>query len=406
MVGVKSVIESSRGCRQDVNVSTERRLAESPRAASFEAAAITLEGRRAPRRKTMVIVKSTFLDVVGDEDAEEEQPRMRRSSTAPALFTQHALGEAEARSSDDSPTVYVLEGVKWLKCSQADFENSSAISSGTLSALDEQGYISDSVSATPLPMQGLPAEFEVSDSATSDGESPSGGQLPFTHSRSDGSTCTLVSNHTSGSVHSLVPDPLPVSVMCMGQWYLPTPSYAAMPSVWPSEHYSAGPSVRAEDAVNKEHERTTLMLRNLPNNYTRDLVIELLDEQGFAEKYNFLYFPVDFQTGCGLGFAFVNLITHADACLMKDTLDGFRKWAIPSSKVCTVGWSGNDQQGLAANVERYRNSSVMHKSVPDMSKPVIFKGGVRMKFPCSTKKLWPPSSQHGSRVKLQGAAQR
>jgi hypothetical protein len=141
------------------------------------------------------------------------------------------------------------------------------------------------------------------------------------------------------------------------------------------------------------------MLRNLPNNYTRDLVIALLDEHGFLGKYDFLYFPVDFQTGCGLGFAFVNFIGHSHACLAKRALDGFKQWAIPSSKVCSVGWSGNDQQGQRANIERYRNSSVMHKSVPDSSKPAIFKDGVRAKFPNSTKKLWPPSSQYGSRVR-------
>jgi hypothetical protein len=127
--------------------------------------------------------------------------------------------------------------------------------------------------------------------------------------------------------------------------------------------------------------------------------MDLLKAHGFAGRYDFLYFPVDFQTGSGLGFAFVNFTTHADACLVKDKLEGFRKWAIPSSKVCTIGWSGNDQQGLAANVDRYRNSSVMHKSVLDSSKPAVFKDGVRVKFPCSTKKLWPPSSKHGSRVK-------
>jgi len=187
--------------------------------------------------------------------------------------------------------------------------------------------------------------------------------------------------------------------MCMGQWCQPT-TFVLPGGTTP---YSEGARVNGE---NNNMERTTLMLRNLPNNYSRNLVIELLNEHGFVEKFDFLYFPVDFQTGCGLGFAFVNFIAHSDACLAKNVLDGFRKWAIPSSKVCAVGWSGNDQQGLAANIERYRNSSVMHKSVPDSSKPAIFKDGVRAKFPCSTKKLWPPSNQHGSRVKQQGATRR
>merc|ERR1712113_412539 len=132
---------------------------------------------------------------------------------------------------------------------------------------------------------------------------------------------------------------------------------------------------------NAVEQRTTLMLRNLPNNYTRDLLTELLDTHGYAQKYDFVYYPIDFQTSSGLGFAFVNFQTHADAAEIKAKLEGFKKWAIPSSKVCTVGWSAAGQQGLDANIERYRNSSVMHKSVPDESKPIVLNNGVRVKFP-------------------------
>ena len=41
--------------------------------------------------------------------------------------------------------------------------------------------------------------------------------------------------------------------------------------------------------------------------------------------------------------------------------DGFDRWALPTAKVCQVGWSG-PHQGFQAHVERYRNSPVMHKS--------------------------------------------
>mmetsp|Transcript_29744 Transcript_29744/g.81468 ORF Transcript_29744/g.81468 Transcript_29744/m.81468 type:complete len:592 (-) Transcript_29744:200-1975(-) len=145
--------------------------------------------------------------------------------------------------------------------------------------------------------------------------------------------------------------------------------------------------------------RTTLMLRNLPNNYTRDMVLDLFDSQGFAGKYDFVYVPTDFATDANLGFAFVNLVSYADACVMKEKLDGFRRWSIPSGKVCNMCWSSADQQGLDANIERYRNSSVMHASVPDRCKPVIFRDGVRANFPHSTKKLWPPSASFGLRAR-------
>eukprot|EP00443_Scrippsiella_acuminata_P064120 CAMPEP_0115394964 /NCGR_PEP_ID=MMETSP0271-20121206/12540_1 /TAXON_ID=71861 /ORGANISM="Scrippsiella trochoidea, Strain CCMP3099" /LENGTH=445 /DNA_ID=CAMNT_0002818657 /DNA_START=62 /DNA_END=1399 /DNA_ORIENTATION=- len=144
--------------------------------------------------------------------------------------------------------------------------------------------------------------------------------------------------------------------------------------------------------------RTTLMLRNIPNNYTRAMLKELLDSEGFMCRYDFLYLPHDFKTQAGLGFAFVNLITHEDAERMRQHLTGFRRWAIPSSKTCAVGWSGPDQQGLAANIERYRNSSVMHKSVPEECKPLLLENGIPMKFPPATRKLWPPHENYGVRA--------
>ena len=57
-------------------------------------------------------------------------------------------------------------------------------------------------------------------------------------------------------------------------------------------------------------------------------------------------------------------------------------------QVCVVGWSGD--QGYEAHVERYRNSAVMHKSVPDEFRPVVFQAGRRQRFPPPTRFLKPP----------------
>ena len=50
------------------------------------------------------------------------------------------------------------------------------------------------------------------------------------------------------------------------------------------------------------------MLRNLPNNYTRDMFLSLLDEEGLSELYDFVYLPMDFCRDANLGYAFVNLV--------------------------------------------------------------------------------------------------
>jgi hypothetical protein len=132
--------------------------------------------------------------------------------------------------------------------------------------------------------------------------------------------------------------------------------------------------------------RTTVMLRNMPNNYSRDMLLELLDSEGFSGQYDFLYLPIDFQTKACLGYAFINLVSAAAAMRFWRTFDGYTKWAIPSRKQSGVSWSGH-QQGLDAHVDRYRNSPVMSDAIPDEYKPVLFIDGVRVPFPPPTKKL-------------------
>jgi len=135
--------------------------------------------------------------------------------------------------------------------------------------------------------------------------------------------------------------------------------------------------------------RTTVMMKNIPNNYTRDMFLALLDEEGFEGLYDFVYLPCDFNRDANLGYAFVNMTSAHAVEALWNAFDGFCNWAIPTAKVCQVSWSG-PHQGLTAHVERYRNSPVMHKSVRDDYKPVIFANGVRQPFPSPTKKIKAP----------------
>lgn len=137
-------------------------------------------------------------------------------------------------------------------------------------------------------------------------------------------------------------------------------------------------------------QRTTVMLRNLPNNYTREMLLKLIDSAGFAGKYDFLYLPTDFTSLAGLGYAFVNCTNPADATRLWEHFDGFSDWGLQSSKVCTVAWS-NPHQGLDEHIKRYRDSPVMHPSVPDDCKPALFgPSGMRLAFPPPTRTIAPP----------------
>jgi hypothetical protein len=149
----------------------------------------------------------------------------------------------------------------------------------------------------------------------------------------------------------------------------------------------------AEEWGERSSARTTVMLRNLPNNYNREMLLDLIDSQGFGSQYDFLYLPIDFNTKACFGYAFVNLVTHEAANQFRAAFDGFSNWAIPSRKCCMISWS-DPHQGLNANIERYRNSPVMHAGVPDEHKPVVFNQGVRVCFPEQSKKLRAPRTRN------------
>lgn len=42
-----------------------------------------------------------------------------------------------------------------------------------------------------------------------------------------------------------------------------------------------------------EEGRTTVMLRNVPNDYTRQMLLDMLDDEGFKALYDFVYLPID-----------------------------------------------------------------------------------------------------------------
>jgi len=158
-----------------------------------------------------------------------------------------------------------------------------------------------------------------------------------------------------------------------------------------SEAAGRGPR-RARRRLGQAEQFTTLMLRNVPNGYTRDMFLALMDAEGFRGFYDFVYLPVDFHRGCGLGYAFVNLTDTSLVPKFRATFDGYSAWALRTSKVCRVTWSDRDQ-GLKANIKRYRNNPVMHPSVPDKYKPCLFCSGGRVPFPLPIRCLDKPSQR-------------
>ncbi|CAE6953210.1 mei2 [Symbiodinium sp. CCMP2456] len=163
-----------------------------------------------------------------------------------------------------------------------------------------------------------------------------------------------------------------------------SPTQSPVPAAIP-EAKEAQPKLPPEPPVNG----TTIMLRNLPTRFSQETMLQLLNDNGFQAKYDFVYLPMDFRNGTNLGYAFVNTLTHQDALAAMEVFQGYAGWGQEGDKSCEVSWA-HPHQGLQEHVERYRNSPVMHPLTPEEYKPMVFANGQRVPFPAPTKAIRAP----------------
>lgn len=128
--------------------------------------------------------------------------------------------------------------------------------------------------------------------------------------------------------------------------------------------------------------RTTAMIRNVPPFYSRALLLALLDDQGFAGAFDFVYLPMDFISGRGFGYAIVNFSDARLAEQFRARFDGFSAWRVGDLDLpaAVVSWNPS-RQGLEALLERYCNSPVASRCVPEAYKPLVALDGSKTLVP-------------------------
>merc|ERR1719183_2658810 len=107
---------------------------------------------------------------------------------------------------------------------------------------------------------------------------------------------------------------------------------------------------------------TTVMLKNIPNRYTREMLSQRLDE-GYKSQYDFVYLPIDFNSKCNVGYAFINFRNPPAAQQFTAEFHGMKtKTVLPgfsSSKVCEVSYGR--VQGRDANMDNLRDEKFIEK---------------------------------------------
>jgi hypothetical protein len=137
-------------------------------------------------------------------------------------------------------------------------------------------------------------------------------------------------------------------------------------------------------------ENTTLYIEKVPADYTRVLFANTLDKEGFAGTYDFLFVGMDLRTRVCNGFALVNFRSNALALRALECFKSFDRWLTQSSQLAVPIFS-EYYQGMDELIERHRNSPIMHGSVPDIYKPVLFDANGKLeKFPQPTRQIRVP----------------
>lgn len=119
---------------------------------------------------------------------------------------------------------------------------------------------------------------------------------------------------------------------------------------------------------------TTLMIRNIPNTYTRAMLSAELDNLGFAGHYNFLYLPIDKSTSWNVGYSFVNFLDANIAYCFRQVTVNY--------KFCQASHQGVHKpmlvsvahiQGLKNNMKHYSNTAVQCARVHNQ-RPLVLVG--------------------------------
>lgn len=116
-------------------------------------------------------------------------------------------------------------------------------------------------------------------------------------------------------------------------------------------------------------DKTTVMMRNIPNRYTCEELLSEVMMAGFDEAFDFFYLPMDFKTKRNRGYGFINFHT---VDIAKEFALAFhrRQLSLYSSKKI-VEVAPAVTQGYAANMTKYFEKD-SERIKNDWFRPMLF----------------------------------
>ena len=107
-----------------------------------------------------------------------------------------------------------------------------------------------------------------------------------------------------------------------------------------------------DNLINGTDERTTVMIRHIPNKYTSEALLAELNTI-CKNKYDFFYLPLDNENECNLGYAFINFV-HPLHIVHFYHIFKARKWKLyKSNKECDLSFAKfQGKSELTANLDK------------------------------------------------------
>jgi len=133
--------------------------------------------------------------------------------------------------------------------------------------------------------------------------------------------------------------------------------------------------------------RSSLMVRNIPNKYTQQMLLNEFTENGHGPGViDFFYLPIDFKNRCNRGYAFINFVNYRDIVKFHRQYYGQHWRTFNSDKICDITYARI--QTKASMLKRFENSALMEKD--EEYKPLVFvsdgpEKGKRLPFAVSSR---------------------
>mmetsp|Transcript_29530 Transcript_29530/g.68100 ORF Transcript_29530/g.68100 Transcript_29530/m.68100 type:complete len:423 (+) Transcript_29530:113-1381(+) len=136
-------------------------------------------------------------------------------------------------------------------------------------------------------------------------------------------------------------------------------------------------NLQANAPTTQSAKPTAMMLRNIPNKYSQNSLMQEINDCGFRGTYNFFYLPMDVHNRSNVGYAFINFEVAEDAERFRQKFAEHRFARYHSHKIGTV--SVAHMQGLHSNLRHFENRAVT-QARNDQYRPVVLKGDKRLDF--------------------------